>query len=245
MQPAATYVNLSITSNASKMQCQKRYPSDLTLGQLKEKLVLVTGCDNRSMKIEMFTEDEKSKGWLTDDHQTLHALGVTDGMHLHVTDPTIADGTFDKLEDESVTYQISMEEYAKRPDSFLAWKKKNKLCEFREVDPEEVRREEEERQRKEMEEKEKAESLPVGSRCEVRVPSQPIKRGKIAFVGKTHFKPGYWVGVQYDEPLGRNDGSVDGKRYFECPDRYGAFVKPQCVTAGDFPEFGIDELDEI
>ena len=46
---------------------------------------------------------------------------------------------------------------------------------------------------------------------------------------------GYWVGVEYDEPVGKNDGTIKGVQYFECASNYGAFIRPDAVTAGDFP----------
>ncbi|XP_016099712.1 tubulin-folding cofactor B-like [Sinocyclocheilus grahami] len=126
-------------------------------------------------------------------------------------------------------------------DSIRNFKKNFKLGRFNE---ENRAKEEEALAKKEEEEKVAAGSIAVGNRCKVEVVGHPPKIGTVMFVGTADFKPGYWVGVKYDEPLGKNDGSVNGKRYFECEPKYGTFVKPLSVIVGDFPEedYGLDEM---
>ena len=65
----------------------------------------------------------------------------------------------------------------------------------------------------------------------VFVNSGTIKRyGKIKFIGATKFQPGTWVGVELDAPAGKNDGSYQGTRYFQCKPLYGVFVRPGSCT---------------
>ena len=55
------------------------------------------------------------------------------------------------------------------------------------------------------------------------------------------------MGVQLDEPTGKNDGCVKGVRYFEAGSNCGVFVRPERVEVGKFEvldEFG-DEEDEF
>jgi len=40
---------------------------------------------------------------------------------------------------------------------------------------------------------------------------------------------GSWVGVEFFEPKGKNDGTVKGKVYFQCAAKHGMFVPPDLV----------------
>lgn len=85
----------------------------------------------------------------------------------------------------------------------------------------------------------------MGARCQV---DPGARRGVVKFVGEIPqiTAGGYWVGVQFDEPMGTNDGSVKGTKIFECPDGYGSFVRGKNIKCGE--EYGerdiFDELDE-
>ena len=53
-------------------------------------------------------------------------------------------------------------------------------------------------------------SIPIGSRCQVETSEAGLnKRGTVRFFGKTKFAKddSVWVGIKYDEPMGKNDGS--------------------------------------
>ena len=39
-----------------------------------------------------------------------------------------------------------------------------------------------------------------------------------------------WAGVELDAALGKNDGSVDGKRYFQCSLNFGLFAPLHKIT---------------
>lgn len=56
--------------------------------------------------------------------------------------------------------------------------------------------------------------------------SPDLKTGVVAYIGKTHFASGIWVGVELDTPTGKNDGNVNGTFYFNCKPKHGIFVKP-------------------
>ena len=48
--------------------------------------------------------------------------------------------------------------------------------------------------------------------------------GILRYCGCTDFAKGQWAGVELHEPLGKNDGSVGGKTYFQCKPKHGTNI---------------------
>lgn len=70
------------------------------------------------------------------------------------------------------------------------------------------------------------ESFQVGERVWVN----GNKPGAVQFLGETQFAPGQWAGIVLDEPIGKNDGSVAGVRYFQCEALRGIFTRPSKLS---------------
>ncbi|MCJ1483093.1 hypothetical protein MMC06_003259 [Schaereria dolodes] len=132
------------------------------------------------------------------------------------------------------------ETYNSLPDTVLAWKKSHKLGRFDPNTPE-IERKKVEDGWKDVDER----HISVGKRC--RVGAEDTRRGTIAYVGEVKEIPGLrgpWVGVVLDEPIGKNDGSVGGKRYFECAEKRGVFIRPDRIEVGDFGTILEEEEDD-
>ena len=98
------------------------------------------------------------------------------------------------------------------------------------------------------------EGIAVGSRCQVQPGS---RRGTVSYVGavpELDKRPGsFWVGVTFDEPVGKTDGTATDRstkkhqqktRYFEAMPGYASFVRGKNVEVGDFPELDLFDEDD-
>lgn len=63
-----------------------------------------------------------------------------------------------------------------------------------------------------------------------RVCISGVKQGALRYYGRTNFAQGYWCGVELDEPVGKNNGTVNGVVYFTCKPNHGIFAPVNKVS---------------
>ena len=220
---------------------ERRFDPSISYSELRFRLEVITGIPADAQKITVFAADGDNMGELPTVERPL--LTLEPGTKLDVQDKTGRSGLMDDI-DAVPKYEMAQEEYAKRQDSLLAFKQRHKLGRFSEEAHQQAHQQHQQALDHEEQQAAAAKEITIASRCQV-VSDGLQKRGVVRFVGDVHFKPGVWVGVEYDEPVGKNDGTVQGKRYFSSRAGHGAFVRPLKVQVGDFPEETLVSEDEL
>lgn len=230
-------VSLRVThGNIKSFSADVRFSLQMTVESVKDKLWRKCGTSVNSMCLELYDDTGAKISVLSDDLRPLGFYSPQDGYRLHVIDldpSSVTSGGW--LEDTSLVekYSISEEAYDKLDGTFRKFKEK-----LASQNPSILESKISDHYMEDL-----CANIKVGDRCEVE-PGE--KRGVVKFVGRAQsLAPGFWVGVQYDEPLGKHDGMVKGTRYFDCPPLHGAMVRPDKVKVGDYPERDLFEEDEI
>lgn len=224
----------------------------MSIETVKVKLSFHTGTNASAMLLHLLDDEGNVIAMMNDDSRKLGFYSPHNGYTIHIvdTDPNSLSkngGLEDVTQVEK--YKMSDADYDKREKSYRkfkadkikadpTWTLEKEMAMKRGIeyvppppkitDPDHM--------------KEEASLISVGQRCCV---DPGDRRGLVMFVGQVNVEglpPGYWVGVKYDEPLGKNDGTIRGHKFFDCPPGYGAFLRPDKVKVGDYPE--IDEFDE-
>ncbi|KAF9395223.1 hypothetical protein BGX21_010024 [Mortierella sp. AD011] len=225
-------LNLFVTSENNSTELRLSKAS--TIDNIKIKLEPITGISSSFQQLQLYHNDTFVTSLEGHPQETmLGAFPIENYWTIRVidTNPSRVKGQYN---DVSLVkkFELTEEEYEKRTDSVLAFKKRNHIGRFGDGASDTSSASAQDRAFEEA-----AKNIKVGDRCEVDMGSDSLKRrGTVRFIGKTEFQSGLWIGVQYDEPLGKNDGSVQGVKYFTCPPNYGSFVRPDKVQTGDFPE---------
>merc|ERR1711970_26328 len=230
-----------VTSQTASAITERKFEKSLTIGQFKGKLEMLTGCNASSMKLSI--EDLKGKkiGDIEGEERLLGSYPIDDGMSIGVADPEGIDwNNLDRVEKQEMdedTYDTFKPTSVK--PTVREYKRIHKLGKF---NPEFQKKAQSDWAEKEQNDAAAKERIQKGNRCEVTMKNSVKHRGEVKFIGETEFKTDIlWIGVRLDEPFGKNDGTVQGKRYFECEKNYGVFVLLSSIEVVDFPEK--DELD--
>lgn len=158
---------------------------------------IITGANAGTMQLQLFNGD-KMITQLNDDEKELGSYPIENNMRIHVVDnfqSLIGDGNVEK-------FDLTDKQYDQRRNTVREYLKTNRLGKYNE---EEMKALEERKQQEQLEQETKAASINIGDRCLVTAKG-PRRLGTVRYKGSFHVKPGIFIGVEYDEPLGIHNG---------------------------------------
>jgi len=238
-----TAKDVNVQVRSSQTASERRITPSWTLSQLKARLEPVTGIPppNQLLRFKAPGMPEVIMEAQDEDKMEVGSWSLSPQSEIYVEDtrpPAARNLDFGDLSSVE-KYTMSEEAYEKLPASVLAWKKANNLGRF---DPDAP--EKEAQKAHAAWEDVKSQGIVVGKRC--RLGEDSTRHGVVAYIGEVPEIPnpkGPWIGIVLDEPTGKNDGTVGGRRYFDCPEKRGIFVRPERVEIGDFDVLLDDDED--
>lgn len=233
--PDTLLLNVHHSNLKQTRLAELRFDRTSSVAAVKQRLYLHTGTPPAAMQLflcDPLTHTVKRK--LLADHMSLAECDAHSGDSLLIVDEDpFSVSAHGALEDLSLVpkYEMSDDVYDAKPNTYRRFKQQMRTKQPRWSMSAELR------SRQPQFAQDYAQQPPpirVGDRVQV---TPGANRGVVKFVGTdlAALPRGWWVGVVYDEPVGKNDGEVKGVRYFEAAPNFGALVRPSSVQTGHFP----------
>ncbi|ODV62765.1 Alf1p, partial [Ascoidea rubescens DSM 1968] len=231
MADISIYVTSLLTSS------ERRISLNYSLGYLKKRLELITGVPPANQQLLLYATSLTTDPIIIDDKGDDTLLSTFPDLipfaRLHVND-TRPDSELnelakrqnscnDKNEDNSNNnnnnefFKLNEEDYSKKENTVRSWKLKNKLGRFNEGYSANKQKEIDETNLLSL-------NYKIDDRCKV---IKDNRIGTIKYIGKIKEIDNdfIWVGIEFDEPVGKNNGSIKNYHYFNCKKNYGGFLK--------------------
>jgi len=233
-------VLLDVThSNLKQKWHNIRFESHATLEEIKDKLYRHGGTSCWAMDLYL----RRSPGdtvYMSNTGWSLDKYGAHHGMELYIEDndeySVSRNGGLENI-DLVEKYEMTDEVYDKLQNTVRKQiqAKRKAEAEYRKMNPDLFP------PRPETPQKDRDmwnEHVQNQARCEIHPGG---RRGTVKFFGNLGklAEEGSWIGVELDEPTGKNNGQApSGKQMFVCEkgDKYGIFGRSNNITVGDFPE---------
>ncbi|GMM49755.1 Alf1 protein [Starmerella bacillaris] len=197
--------------------------SSWTFEQFSKKMELVTGIPYQFQNISIKQPgNEAAVAGTPFKDGTLASVNICEDCCIYIADGRPDDEKLN-LNEQVDRYEMPDEEYERRGNTLLEWKRRNMLGRFSNDAT---------KANVVSVSDDTAPTVSVGEECFVKISSGEVLRGKVAFIGEVPVvQPGIWVGVDLVTADGKNNGTVRGMKLFETKPNHGILVRSGAVRA--------------